>query len=146
MKDVRDALMVARTSDGRLVRRPLSPHLQIYRPQMSTVLSITHRATGIALSVGTLLLAWWLIAAASSDAAFATVQGFMRSPIGLVLLFGWSVSLVYHTLAGIRHLIWDAGYGYGIGEFHRSGWTVVALTGVLTVLLWIVGLIMLGRS
>ena len=83
MKDVRDALMVAHTSDGRLVRRPLSPHLQVYRPQITSILSIMNRLTGIALSVGTLLMVWWLVAAASGPGAFDTVQGFIGSPVGL---------------------------------------------------------------
>ncbi len=140
MSDTRDGLMVGRTSEGKLVKRPLSPHLGVYRPQISSVLSIMHRVTGIALSIGTLLLVWWLVAAASSDGAFATVQGFLRSWIGLLLLFGWTVALCYHFLAGIRHLAWDAGYGFSIPQFHASGWVVLVCTAVLTVLIWIVGL------
>ena len=76
MADVRDALMVGKTSDGKLVRRPLSPHLQVYKPQITSALSIFHRITGVALSVGTLVLVWWLVAAATSDAAYATASGF----------------------------------------------------------------------
>ena len=143
MKDVRDALLVARTTDGRVVQRPLSPHLQVYRPQISSVLSILHRVTGIALSAGTLLLVWWLVAAATSPAAFDAVQGFIASPVGFVLLFGWTLALFYHFFAGIRHLVWDAGYGYGKPEFHRSGYAVLAATAASTVLVWAVGLAML---
>lgn len=140
MKDIRDALMVGRASDGRLVRRPLSPHLQVYRPQITSVLSIVHRATGIALSVGTLLLTWWLAAAAAGDAAYASVSAFMWSPIGLLLLFGWTASLWYHFCAGLRHLAWDAGWGFELPEVHRTGRMVVIATAVLTVLTWIIGL------
>ncbi len=139
MKDIREALMVGRSSDGRLVRRPMSPHLQVYRPQITSVLSVFHRGTGVVLSVGTLLLAWWLAAAASGDAAYATVSGFLRSPIGLLLLFGWTVSLWYHFCAGIRHLAWDAGVGLELPDVHRSGFAVLVATAVLTVLTWIVG-------
>ncbi len=89
MTDIRDALMVGRTSDGKLSHRPLSPHLQVYRPQITSTLSILHRATGVALSVGTLLLVWWLVAAARGEDAYATVSGFLRSAIGILLLFGW---------------------------------------------------------
>jgi succinate dehydrogenase / fumarate reductase cytochrome b subunit len=139
MTDVRDALLVARNSEGRLIRRPLSPHLQVYRPQISSVLSVLHRATGIALSVGTILLTWWLVAAASSDAAFAAVQWFASSVLGVILLLGWTACLWYHFLAGIRHLCWDAGFGFEIPTFHKTGWAVLIGTGVLTVLTWIVG-------
>jgi succinate dehydrogenase / fumarate reductase, cytochrome b subunit len=141
VKDVRDALMVARTSDGRLVRRPLSPHLQVYRPQLTSVLSTFHRLTGIGLGFGTLLLTWWLVAAATSPEAFATVQNFIGSPIGLLLLFGWTVALFFHLCNGIRHLAWDLGFGFDKTEYHRTGWTVVGAAGVLTVLVWIIGLV-----
>ncbi len=141
MKDVRDALMVARTSDGRLVRRPLSPHLQVYRWQITTILSILHRMTGIALGVGTLLLTWWLVAAATSAESFAIVQGFIGSPIGLLLLFGWTYALFFHMCNGIRHLAWDAGHGFEKAEYHLTGWVAVAASVVLTVLVWIVGLV-----
>lgn len=137
---IRDPLMVGRDTEGRLVRRPLSPHLQVYRPQITTVLSIFHRITGVALSFGTLLLVWWLAAAAAGPAAFARVQGFIGSPIGWLLLFGWTLALFYHLFAGIRHLVWDAGYGFEKPEYHRSGQAVVVAAVVCTVLVWIVGL------
>ncbi len=139
MKDVRDALMVAHTSDGKLVRRPLSPHLQVYRPQLTSVLSIMNRVTGIAISVGTALLVWWLVAAASGPQAFDTVQYFIGSPIGLFVLFGWTAALMYHFWGGIRHLAWDAGYGYDLPQVHASGWAVVVATIVSTLLIWAVG-------
>lgn len=141
MTDTRDALLVARNSDGKLVQRPLSPHLQVYRPQITSVLSIMHRITGVALSAGTLLLVWWLVAAAGSPAAYAAMQGFVGSILGLLVLFGWTVALFYHFLAGIRHLMWDAGYGFSLKQTHASGWVVVAGTVVLTVASWAAGLI-----
>ncbi len=138
MADVRDALMVGKTSDGKLVRRPLSPHLQVYKPQITSALSIFHRITGSALAVGTLLLVWWLVAAATSDAAYATASGFIGSWFGMLLLFGWTVALWYHFCAGIRHLFWDFGYGFELPTVHATGKLVVAATAVLTVLTWIV--------
>ena len=109
MRDVRDALMTARNSEGKLVRRPLSPHMQVYRWPISMALSILHRITGCALGVGTLLLTWWLVAAAGSDTAFEHAQWFMGSAIGLLLLFGWSLALIFHFFSGIRHLVWVVG-------------------------------------
>jgi succinate dehydrogenase / fumarate reductase cytochrome b subunit len=141
MTDIRDALMVGRSSTGQAVRRPLSPHLQIYKPQITSALSIFHRITGMALSIGTLLLVWWLVAAATSDAAYASASGFMRSPIGYLLLFGWTVALWYHFLAGIRHLCWDAGYGFELPTVHASGRAVLIGTPVLTVLTWLIFLL-----
>jgi len=142
VSDPRDAQMMARTSDGRLVRRPLSPHLQIYRPQISSVVSISHRLTGIALGAGTLLLTWWLVAAASGEAAFADVQAFIGSPFGILILFGWTFALYFHLANGIRHLGWDAGFGFELPTMHRTGLAVVIAAGALTLLTWIVGLVM----
>src|SRR5258708_21896065 len=91
--------------------RPLSPHLQVYRPQLTSVLSITHRATGVALAIGTLLLVWWLLAAATGPEQFAVVQAVLGSWIGRLLLLGWTWALFYHLANGIRHLFLDAGRG-----------------------------------
>jgi succinate dehydrogenase cytochrome b subunit len=121
------------------VQRPLSPHLQIYKPQLTSVLSVTHRATGLALAVGTLMLVWWLLAAAAGPGPFAVAQGFWYSWIGRLLLLGWSWSLFYHLCNGIRHLCWDAGWGYEIAAAYRSGWLVVGASVVLTLIAWIVG-------
>lgn len=140
MRDVRDALMVARKSDGKLVSRPLSPHLQVYRWPISMALSITHRVTGVGLAIGTLLMTWWLVAAALSDEAFATVQWFLATPVGMLLLFGWSLALCLHFFSGIRHLAWDVGYGFEKPEYDRSGWAVVIAAVTATVLLWVLGL------
>jgi succinate dehydrogenase / fumarate reductase, cytochrome b subunit len=143
MTDVRNALMVGRTTDGRIVQRPLSPHLQAYRPQITTVLSILHRLSGVALSVGTLLLVWWLVAAASGEAAYATVSGFLRSYFGILLLFGWTAALWYHFCAGLRHLAWDSGRGYDLPTVHASGKAVLLATAVLTVLTWVVAAVVM---
>ena len=137
MKDVRDALMVGHTSDGKLIRRPLSPHLQVYTPQLTSILSIMNRVTGLALSAGTVMLVWWLVAAASGPVAYGRVQWFIGSPVGLFVMFGWTASLFYHFFGGIRHLVWDAGYGYDLPQTHASGWAVVIATVVVTVLTWI---------
>ena len=140
MPDVRDALIIGKRSDGTLVRRPLSPHLQAYKPQVSSVTSILNRLTGIAISFGLILMVWWLVAAAEGPKAFATAQGFIGSPIGLIMMFGWTVALWYHFCAGIRHLVWDAGYGYGVKTSHQTALIAVAATLVLTVISWIIGL------
>ncbi len=119
--------------------RPLSPHIQIYRWQWTMSLSILHRATGIALAGGTLLLTWWIVAAAAGPAHFATAQSFIGSIVGQILLFGWTASLFYHLCNGIRHLLWDTGKGLELGSARASGLFVVAAAAGLTILAWIVG-------
>jgi len=121
--------------------RPLSPHLQVYKPQITSALSIFHRITGVALAVGTILLVWWLAAAAAGPDSYAGIQGFIGSWIGLILLFGWTAALFYHLCNGIRHLFWDAGRGFELPDVYRSGYAVLIATGVLTLLCWIIGLI-----
>ena len=103
-------------------------------------MSIGHRVTGVGLGIGTLLLTWWLAAAALSDEAFARVQWFLATPIGLLLLFGWTLALFFHFFAGIRHLAWDAGYGFDKPWYERFGWAVVIATILATVVLWVIGL------
>ena len=125
-------------------KRPLSPDIQIYRPQLTSVLSISHRVTGIALSVGALLLVSWLLAAAAGPQAYSTVQGFMRSSLGLLLMFGWTFSFFFHLCNGIRHLVWDAGYGFKLHTIYASGWTVVAASMMLTVAAWISSFVAVG--
>ena len=126
--------------------RPLSPHLQVYRPQMTSMLSILHRITGVALAVGMLLLIYWLAAAASGAEAFATAQSLIGSFIGRLFLFGWTFALFYHLCNGIRHLFWDAGMGLEIEAAERSGWVVLGATGVLTLASWVIGYAMTGGS
>jgi succinate dehydrogenase / fumarate reductase, cytochrome b subunit len=124
--------------------RPLSPDLQIYRPQLTSVLSISHRITGIVLSFGTLLLISWLIAAAVGPQAYSAVRGFIHSWLGLLLLLGWTFSFFFHLCNGIRHLVWDAGYGFELRTIYASGWTVVAASAVLSVAAWIASFVMVG--
>jgi len=119
--------------------RPLSPHLQVYRWQLTSVLSILHRITGVALAVGTLLLVYWLVATAAGPAAFATAQEFIGSILGRLLLFGWTAALFYHLLNGLRHLLWDAGRGFDLRTAYASGWTVVIGAAALSLLAWIAG-------
>jgi succinate dehydrogenase / fumarate reductase, cytochrome b subunit len=136
MKDVREALMVGRNSEGKLVRRPLSPHLGGYKLQISSATSILHRITGVALGAGTVLLTLWLVSAAAGDGPFSIVQAFFASWIGRIILFGFTVALFYHFCNGIRHLTWDAGKGYELPTMHRSGVLVFAATIILTVGFW----------
>ena len=120
--------------------RPVSPHLQVYRWQVQMVTSILHRATGIALAVGALYLATWVIYAAASPRAYALFQGFNASIVGRIILGGWLFSAFYHLCNGIRHLFWDAGYGFELKDAYRSGWIVVAVSLIATAVSWIVGL------
>ena len=117
--------------------RPLSPHIQIYRPQLTSVLSITHRLTGVALSAGSPMLVLWLLAAVAGPQSYSAFHGFLASWIGLVLLLGWTFSLFFHLCNGIRHLFWDAGYGFELKSIYASGWTVVATSAVMTLVAWI---------
>jgi succinate dehydrogenase / fumarate reductase cytochrome b subunit len=120
--------------------RPLSPHLQVYKPQLTSVLSITHRATGVALAAGTLLLVWWIVAAATGEEYFNFVQGIMASWVGLIVLSGFSWAVFYHLCNGIRHLFWDAGYGFELETAYKSGWATVISSFVLTGATWAIGL------
>ena len=120
--------------------RPLSPHLQVYRWQLTSVMSILHRASGVALAAGTILLVWWLGAASDGPEAYAAFQGFLGSWVGRLLLFGWSVALFYHLCNGLRHLVWDTGRGLELRSVYASGWAVVAGTAALTLIAWIAGI------
>jgi len=124
--------------------RPVSPHLQIYRPTLTMVMSIVHRITGGALYFGMLLLAWWLLAAATGPNAYANVESFMGSFIGRLLLFGYTWALIHHMLGGVRHLIWDAIHGLEPAE--REVLTLATLFGsiTLTFILWVVGYLVMG--
>lgn len=121
--------------------RPLSPHLQIYKWQLTMAMSILHRGTGLALAGGTIFLVWWLVAAASGDQAFAAANWFFGSWLGLIFLFGWCFSFFYHLCNGIRHLAWDAGYGFEIPTAYASGYVVMAATVVLTLVAFVAGLV-----
>ena len=127
-----------------MTNRPISPHLQVYRPQLTSVLSILHRITGVALAIGTILLVYWLIAAASGPEAFASAEALIGSWLGRILLFGWTFALYFHLTNGIRHLFWDAGFGFELKTVYASGWTVVALAAVLTLVSFIAGFVLAG--
>ena len=118
--------------------RPLSPHLQVYRWQITMTMSILHRVTGVILTVGAFALAWWLLSLATGGDSYADAAECLSSPLGKLFLFGFTLSLVYHLLNGVRHLLWDAGWGFEIPEFYASGWTVAALTVIFTLVIWIV--------
>ena len=120
-------------------KRPLSPHLQIYRPQITSVMSILHRLTGILLALGALQLALWIVAAAQGPETFATIQAFNDSWLGRGLLCGWTAALFYHLANGVRHLLWDAGFGFAPAQVATSGWITLAVAAALTLLTWLVG-------
>ena len=124
--------------------RPLSPHLQVYKPQLTTFMSITHRATGIALAVGTLMLVCWLIAAATGESAFNEVQAFLGSIIGRLLLLGWTYALFYHLCNGLRHLFWDAGKGFELETAYMTGRIVIGASILLTIGAWLWGYAAMG--
>ena len=113
-------------------QRPLSPHLQVYRPQMTSVMSIMHRAAGIVLTTGTLVMTAWLVSLAMGAESYGMVAACLAHPLGQFVLFGYSVALIYHALNGIRHLGWDIGIGLTIPEVYRNGQLVLILTAVLT--------------
>lgn len=138
------AELKAEPAPGPQRARPLSPHLQIYRPMLTMMMSIVHRITGAALYFGTLLLAWWLISVASGPNAYANVEWFMGTLIGRVVLFGYTWSLLHHMLGGIRHLIWDT--LHGLEPADREMLTIATLVGstALTVVVWVVGYLAMG--
>ncbi len=117
-------------------QRPLSPHLQIYRPQLTSVLSISHRITGVLLSAGIVPVVVWLVALSQGAEAYAGVMALFSHPVAIVFWVAWSFALFYHFCNGIRHLLWDAGLFLDLRGAYITGWTVVALAGVLTALAW----------
>lgn len=124
--------------------RPLSPHLQVYRFQWNMALSMLHRVTGVALGIGTLLLAWWLIAAAAGPEPYAVVQGFVSTIPGRFVLLGFTFALFYHLCNGVRHLAWDVGVGFDPRAARTSGWAVLVAGVALTVIAWWAGYGMRG--
>ena len=126
------------------VERPLSPHLFIYKPMLTMTMSIVHRVTGACLFFGTLLMAWWLIAAASGPNAYAGIGSFMSSFVGRIILFGYTWALIHHGLGGVRHLIWDTGRGFEPTE--REMLTLATLIGSIawTIIIWVVGYLFMG--
>jgi succinate dehydrogenase / fumarate reductase, cytochrome b subunit len=119
--------------------RPLSPHLMIYRPTLTMAMSIVHRITGGALYVGVLLLAWFLLAASMDAAAFATASAFLNSILGRLILFGFTWALLHHMLGGVRHFVWDAGYGMDDPQREWLAWGTLIGGLVLTIVVWAIG-------
>jgi succinate dehydrogenase / fumarate reductase cytochrome b subunit len=119
--------------------RPLSPHLQIYRPMLTMMMSIVHRITGLGLYFGIILLVWWLTAASISDGYFDLVQGFFGHWFGRLLLFGFTWALIHHALGGLRHLLWDTGRGFDLTLVEWLARANLAGSIVLTLLLWVIG-------
>ena len=120
--------------------RPLSPHLQVYRPQLTSILSITHRATGMALSFGIILLIAWILATAAGENYFNTVNSIITSWFGKLALVGFTWALFYHLCNGVRHLFWDAGFGFELSTVYKSGYATVAASVLLTAAAWIIGI------
>ena len=119
--------------------RPIAPHLQVYRPQLTSFTSILHRITGSFLALGILALVYWLAAAATSAQAFDQAQAIASSILGRIALFLWTGAFFYHLLNGIRHLAWDAGWGFELPTAYRTGWTVLIGSVVLTLVAWGLG-------
>jgi succinate dehydrogenase / fumarate reductase cytochrome b subunit len=124
--------------------RPLSPHLGIYRPLVNMVMSILHRISGAALYLGTLLLAWWLVAVAQGEKYYNFVNDILGHPLGKLVLFGYTWALVHHMLGGIRHLYWDTGRGFGLRTVNVLSWLTIIGSVSLTAALWFVGWRMRG--
>lgn len=118
--------------------RPLSPHLTVYRPQITSMLSIMHRVTGVGLTLAAILVVWWLLAAATSVEYFQFVDGLMTSWLGHLVLLGLTFCLAFHFCNGIRHLMWDMGFGFELDQVESSGKVVVGAAGALTVLVWLI--------
>ena len=119
-------------------RRPLSPHLQIYRPLLTMMMSIVHRITGAALYVGTLLLVWWLVALARGPEAFGIAHDFMTSVLGRLILLGYTWALLHHMIGGLRHFIWDMGYGFDVRSRENLARFTLIGSISLTILVWVI--------
>jgi succinate dehydrogenase / fumarate reductase, cytochrome b subunit len=124
--------------------RPRSPNIQIYRPQLTSVLSIANRISGVVLSIYAVALVVWLIAAAAGPQVYSIAHVFIRSWAGQILLFGCTFSFFLHLCGGIRHLVWDTVHGFELRSIYASGWVVVAASVVLTVAAWVASLFMAG--
>lgn len=125
-------------------RRPLSPHLQIYRPTLTMMMSVAHRITGLINATGFALLAWWLIAISAGPEQYVYVSHFFASVPGRLLLFLYSWALIHHMLGGIRHLIWDTGHGFDKTSIEALAWATLIGSIAFTLLVWLVGYAMRG--
>ncbi len=132
------------TTSKRAAERPLSPHLGVWRWSSTMTTSIFHRVSGVGNAMGTVLLAWWLVAVASGPEAYATFASVASHPLGQLVLFGFTVSLTFHLLNGIRHLFWDGGKGFGLGA--SAAWSWISMVGsvVMAVGVWLWGYSMMG--
>lgn len=129
-----------------ITNRPLSPHLQIYKPQLTSVLSIVHRLTGVALVVGTLPFVYWLVALAGGSDSFASAQALFGSVVGQLILLPWVFALFYHLCNGIRHLFWDIGLGFELKTLYSSGTAVLMVSIGLTALAYVAAYAMRGGA
>jgi succinate dehydrogenase / fumarate reductase cytochrome b subunit len=117
--------------------RPMSPHLQIYKPQITSVMSILHRITGVALVFGLLMFLWFMAALAGGPESYSTFIGFSSSFLGIIAIFGFVLALSYHLCNGIRHLAWDLGYGYKLETVTKSGIAVLITAGIISIFVFI---------
>ncbi|BAT58724.1 succinate dehydrogenase cytochrome b556 subunit [Variibacter gotjawalensis] len=124
--------------------RPLSPHLSIYKPMLSMMMSIVHRITGVGLYYGMIILAWWLMSAAIGPNPYSNVQAFANNVFGKLILFGFTWALMHHLLGGIRHLVWDIGYGFEPNEREMLTWATLIGGIALTILVWVIGFLVVG--
>ena len=120
--------------------RPLSPHLQIYRPQLTSILSITHRGTGVFLSLGSVVLAYWLMSIAGGEESYKVAQACLSSVVGKLFLVAWTFSFYFHLCNGVRHLAWDVGAGFELKTLYRSGYAVIVVSLLLTTITWVYAL------
>ena len=127
----------AKSGSAAVKNRPLSPHLQVYRPMINMIMSILHRITGAALYFGALLLAWWLVAAATGEQYFEYVNGMFGTTLGRLVLFGYTWALLHHMLGGIRHFIWDTGRALDIESVDLMSWGTIVASALLTVAVWL---------
>lgn len=116
--------------------RPLSPHLQVYKPQISSAMSIFHRITGVGLSLGLPVFVTWLVVLAAGPNLYIKFADLFQTAFGQILLFGWTWAFFYHFCCGIRHLLWDAGYFLDIKGMRISGWTALTVSSLLTAVIW----------
>jgi succinate dehydrogenase / fumarate reductase cytochrome b subunit len=126
--------------------RPMSPHLQVWRWHVTMATSILHRASGMALYVGGLVVAGWVIALASGPDGFSAYRAFLGSPIGVLVMFGLTVAFLYHLANGVRHLVWDSGKGFEPKTADMTGWAAIAFGVVAAVLIWIIVLLNMGAG
>ena len=120
-----------------MANNPISPHLQVYRPQLTSVLSTSHRISGVFLAIGTVMILYWLVAASLGPAAYAEAKRCLAALPTQILLFGWTFAFFYHLCNGIRHLLWDSGRGFELETAYKSGYAAIGGAVALTLLTWL---------